>query len=77
MILSIPSAIPKELGHNALIFIITADKSHFSNFLMWSRYLIVHLHVFCSHSALEEPRGTSTVRNEPGVRDITTCSVIP
>jgi len=27
---------------------------------------------FYSHSGLEAPRGTSTVRNEPGVRDITT-----
>jgi hypothetical protein len=32
---------------------------------------------FYSHSGFEEPRGTSTVRNEPGVLDITTCSVIP
>ena len=39
--------------------------------------LLVHLQAFCSHSAFEEPRGTSTVRYEPGVRDITTCSVIP
>ena len=30
-----------------------------------------------SHSGFEEPRGTSTVRNEPGVLDITICSVIP
>jgi hypothetical protein len=30
-----------------------------------------------SHSGFEEPRGTSTVRNEPGVLDITTCSVKP
>jgi hypothetical protein len=35
------------------------------------------LQAFCSHSGFEEPRGTSTVRNEPGVLDITTCSVIP
>ena len=27
-----------------------------------------------SHSGLEEPRGTRTVRNEPGARDITTCN---
>ena len=39
--------------------------------------LLVHLQAFCSHCAFEEPRGTSTVRNEPGVRDITTCSVTP
>jgi hypothetical protein len=51
--------------------------SDFSNFLMRSRYLLVHLQAFCSHSAFEEPRGTSTVWNEPGVRDITTCSVTP
>ena len=30
-----------------------------------------------SHSGLLEPRGTSTVLNEPGVRDRTTWSVIP
>jgi hypothetical protein len=30
-----------------------------------------------NHSGLEEPRGTRTVRNEPGVPDICTCSVIP
>jgi len=30
-----------------------------------------------SHSGLLEPRGSSTVRNEPGVRDRTTLSVMP
>jgi hypothetical protein len=30
-----------------------------------------------SHSGLLEPRGTSTVRKAPAVRDITTWSVIP
>lgn len=30
-----------------------------------------------SHSGLLEPRGTSTVLKEPGVRDSTTWSVIP
>jgi hypothetical protein len=30
-----------------------------------------------SHSGLLEPRGTSTVRKAPGVRDITIWSVIP
>ena len=30
-----------------------------------------------SHSGLLEPRGTSTVLNEPGVRDMTIWSVIP
>ena len=29
-----------------------------------------------SQSGLEEPRGTRTVRNEQGVREITTCSVL-
>jgi hypothetical protein len=30
-----------------------------------------------SHSGLLEPRGTNTVLNEPGVRDISTWSVMP
>jgi len=30
-----------------------------------------------SHSGLLEPRGASTVRNPPGVRDMTIWSVIP
>jgi hypothetical protein len=30
-----------------------------------------------SHSGLLEPRGTSTVRKAPGVRDKTTWSVMP
>jgi hypothetical protein len=30
-----------------------------------------------SHSGLLEPCGTSTVRKAPGVRDMTTWSVIP
>jgi hypothetical protein len=30
-----------------------------------------------SHSGLLEPRGTSTVVKDPGVRDMTTWSVIP
>jgi hypothetical protein len=32
---------------------------------------------FASHSGLLEPRGTSTVLKEPGVRDMTTWSVSP
>ena len=32
---------------------------------------------FPSHSGLLELRGTSTVRKDPGVRDITTWSVMP
>jgi hypothetical protein len=35
-----------------------------------------HIHDV-SHSGLLEPRGTSTVRKEPGVRDMTIWSVIP
>ena len=30
-----------------------------------------------SHSGLLDPRGTNTVLNEPGVRDISTWSVMP
>ena len=45
----------------------------------FSRIGVVWLRCFhhSNHSALDEPRGTSTVRNAPGVRDITTWSVIP
>jgi hypothetical protein len=32
---------------------------------------------FPSHSGLDDPFGTMTVRNAPGVRDKTTWSVIP
>ena len=34
-------------------------------------------HLQPSHSGLLDPRGTNTVLNEPGVRDIRTWSVMP
>jgi hypothetical protein len=53
----------------------------FSNFRVFSAQLLSltynSYNSYDSHSGLEEPRGTRTVRNEPGVRDITTCSVTP
>ena len=46
--------------------------------LICASICIIYVHFRSgSHSGLLEPRGARTVRNAPGVRDITTWSVIP
>jgi len=46
-------------------------------FVADSQHARPHDHQADNHSGLLEPRGTSTVRKEPGVRDMTTWSVSP
>ena len=47
------------------------------SFVADSQHAGPHDHQADNHSGLLEPRGTSTVRKDPGVRDMTTWSVSP
>src|SRR6185295_1210320 len=49
----------------------------FSFAVLVSQYLFRFIYFASSHSGFDEPRGSSTVRKAPGVRDKTTWSVMP